>query len=115
MRNCRRNIFLIGALLCLPVLSQAKEQVGKIIAQRFIFIPNEIVVKKGQPVVLEISSLDFTHGFNAPGLHVRADLPPGMVTKVRFTPMQSGVYPFVCDNFCGVGHEEMEGRIVVKE
>lgn len=92
-----------------------KEQVVQITARRFTFTPSEIVVKKGRPVVLEISSLDFVHGFNVPELKLRADLPPGQVTRVRFTPERAGEYPFVCDNFCGAGHEEMHGRIVVKD
>lgn len=66
-------------------------------------------------MVLEISSLDFTHGFNIPELKLRADLPPGKITRVRFVPERVGEYPFLCDNFCGEGHEQMHGRIVVKE
>jgi cytochrome c oxidase subunit 2 len=73
------------------------------------------VVKKGRPVLLEITSLDFVHGFNVPALKLRADLPPGQVTRVRFIPERAGDYAFVCDNFCGEGHEEMHGRIVVVE
>lgn len=92
-----------------------KEQVVQVTARRFTFAPHEIVVKKGQPVVLEFTSLDFVHGFNVPSLKLRADLPPGQVTRVRFTPERAGEYPFLCDNFCGAGHEEMQGRIVVKE
>ena len=91
------------------------EQVIQVTAQRFTFTPNEIVVKKGQPVVLAFSSLDFVHGFNIPSLKLRADLPPGKITRVRFTPDRVGEHPFVCDNFCGEGHEDMHGRIVVKE
>ena len=87
----------------------------QVTARRFTFTPSEIVVKKGRPVVLEISSEDFLHGFNVPALKLRADLPPGIVTRVRFTPERVGEYDFVCDNFCGAGHEEMHGRIVVKE
>jgi len=91
------------------------EQVIRVTAQRFTFMPNEIMVKKGRPVVLEFSSLDFVHGFNIPSLKLRADLPPGKITRVRFTPDRAGEHPFVCDNFCGEGHEDMHGRIVVKE
>ena len=92
-----------------------KEQVVQITARRYNFTPSEIVVKKGRPVVLEIASEDFVHGFNVPSLKLRADLPPGMVTRVRFTPERVGEHDFVCDNFCGSGHEEMHGRIVVKD
>ena len=83
-------------------------------ARRFVYTPNDIEVKAGIPVVLEIMSIDFFHGFNIPDLKLRFDLPPGQVTRVRFTPDKPGVLPFLCDNFCGDGHEEMNGRIIVR-
>ena len=86
-----------------------------VVAQRFVYTPGEIVLKKGQPVVLEFESLDFTHGFNIPDLKIRADLPPGQLTRLRLTPDKAGVYDFLCDNFCGSGHEIMNGRIIVKD
>jgi len=121
MRSARWVVLVLGlgGVLFGAAMGMAKdvgkEQVVQIMAQRFKFTPNEIVVKKGRPVVLEISSLDFVHGFNVPALKLRADLPPGQITRVRFTPERAGEYPFVCDNFCGEGHEEMHGRIVVVE
>jgi cytochrome c oxidase subunit 2 len=107
-------VFLGAAMLASGGLDAAEQgQVIKVEARRFVFTPKEIAVKKGQPVILEFTSLDFVHGFNVPGLKLRADLPPGQITRVRFTPDQAGTYMFVCDNFCGEGHEEMQGRIVV--
>lgn len=44
---------------------------------------------------------------------LRADLPPGVVTRVRFTVDKPGSYDFLCDNFCGDKHEEMSGRMLV--
>jgi cytochrome c oxidase subunit 2 len=114
-------IGLVGTFVGGTVLAQGaakhhdNERVINIVAQRFSYTPNEIVLKKGQPVVLEFTSLDFVHGFKIPDLNIRADLPPGKVTKVRITPEKEGVYDFLCDNFCGSGHEEMSGRIIVKE
>lgn len=93
--------------------SAAQEPVIKIVAQRFRYTPNEIVLKKGQTAVLEFTSLDFVHGFNIPDLKIRADLPPGKVTTVRVRFDEAGSYDFLCDNFCGDGHEEMAGRFVV--
>jgi len=95
--------------------SHGQETVVKIVAQRFVYTPNEIVLQKGQPAILEFSSLDFMHGFSIPDLKIRADLPPGQVTRVALTPEKSGVYDFLCDNFCGAGHEQMNGRIIVKD
>jgi cytochrome c oxidase subunit 2 len=101
------------ALLGRRALAQAREpQVVKIVAQRFTYTPREFHVKAGVPVVLEFNSLDFVHGFNMPDLHVRADLPPGTVTRVHLMPDKPGVYDFLCDNFCGDGHETMHGRMI---
>jgi cytochrome c oxidase subunit 2 len=97
------------------VKHKAKERVIKIQARRFVYTPNEITIKKGEAVVLEFTSLDFVHGFNIPDLKIRADLPPGQVTRVSLKVDKSGVYDFLCDNFCGSGHEEMNGKIIVKD
>jgi cytochrome c oxidase subunit 2 len=105
-----------GALLAQAQTNNAnQEQVIKIVARRFAYSPSEIVLKKGQPVVLEFTSIDFVHGFKIPDLNIRADLPPGKVTRIRITPDKAGVYDFLCDNFCGSEHEEMSGRIIVKD
>lgn len=92
-----------------------KERVIRIVAQRFSYTPSEIVLKAGEPVRLEFTSRDFVHGFKIPDLDIRADLPPGRVSIVRLTPQKAGVYDFLCDNFCGAGHEEMSGKIIVKD
>jgi len=85
----------------------------EIVAQRFKFTPNVIDVKVNQPVMLLISSLDYIHGFNVPDLGIRSDLLPGQITKVQITPKQVGRLDFLCDNFCGDGHENMHGRFNV--
>lgn len=83
-------------------------------ARRFEFVPAEIVLKAGEPVVLAVSSEDFVHGMNIPDLKQRFDLVPGRMTRIALTPREPGVIDFVCDNFCGDGHEEMHGRFVVR-
>lgn len=90
-------------------------RVVKVVAQKFHYTPTEIVLKKGEPVVLELTALDFTHGFSVPELGIRADIPEGKVTRLELTPTKTGGFDFICDNFCGSGHEEMSGRIVVVE
>jgi cytochrome c oxidase subunit 2 len=99
-----------------PALAQGDdERVIEIVARRFSFTPNEITVKRGQPLLLAISSIDFMHGFNVPDLGLRADLVPGRVTQVRLTPVKEGPLYFLCDNFCGDGHEGMNGKFIVQE
>jgi len=96
-------------------MQRAQEQVIKMSVKRFEYVPREIALKKGVPVVLEITSLDVPHGFNLPDLKVRADIIPGQVTRVRLVPDRAGTFTFRCDVFCGTGHEELDGLVTVTE
>ncbi|MBI3375213.1 MAG: cupredoxin domain-containing protein [Betaproteobacteria bacterium] len=96
------------------VAAASREVVIKMTVKRFEFSKKVIVVKKGVPLVIEITSLDVPHGFAVPDFHARAEIVmPGKVTQVRFTPDKAGEFPFLCDIFCGDKHEELEGRLIV--
>jgi len=99
-----------------PAFAQADdERVIEIVARRFFYTPSEILVKRGQPLTLAFTAIDFTHGFNIPDLKIRADLVPGRVVKVRLVPDKVGTLDFLCDNFCGDGHEGMVGKLIVQD
>jgi len=103
-----------AALLRTGVAQDGGEpRVIEMVARRFVYEPNEIPLKVGERVVIAIRSLDFVHGMNVPDLGKRLDLVPGRVTKLELHPQKPGVIDFVCDNFCGDGHEEMHGRFIV--
>jgi 3',5'-cyclic AMP phosphodiesterase CpdA len=91
------------------------KQVISITAKKFEFIPKEITIKKGVPVILELTSLDRLHGFNCPDLKARTDVNPGKISRVQITPEKEGTFEFNCDVFCGDGHEGMTGNIIVKK
>ncbi len=95
--------------------AQTQEPVIKIVAKKFDYTPNVIKLKKGVPVVLEFTTLDVLMGFSVPDLGIRADIIPGNVSRVRLVPDKVGTFPFLCDIFCGSGHENMTGTIVVTE
>ena len=97
------------------VLAQPAEKVIRIEAKRFDYTPGELTLKKGEPVVLELTSRDVLMGFNLPDFNLRADLVPDKVTRVRFVPDKTGTFTFLCDIFCGSGHEEMHGQLRVVE
>ena len=120
--NSRRTFLRAGAFALVTVAGvgavarrslAADPQVVKVVAQRFNFTPSEIMLKSSQPTVLEITSLDYIHGFNVPALGIRTNLLPGPPTKVSLKALAPGRYDFLCDNFCGGGHEDMNGVIVV--
>ena len=90
-----------------------KERVIKVIAKKFVFVPNEIRVKQGETVLLQFTAPEVPMGFSLPDFAVRADIMPGKVTTLRLTPDKSGSFDFLCDVFCGSGHEEMNGKLIV--
>lgn len=104
----------IGGARAEASTSAAEGPVIAIQASRFEYRPNRITLKKGQAVVLEIQATDRLHGFSIPELGVRADVTPGRKSTVRFMPAKTGIFTFYCDIFCGSGHEEMAGQIVVE-
>src|SRR6266705_1468519 len=97
----------VGAVFGAGSLAQAKERVIRVTARKFVFLPREIRLKKGVPVVLEFVTADVVMGFNAPDFNVRADIIPGQVARVRLVPDKTGTFVFLCDIFCGDGLEGM--------
>ena len=107
------GLLLGAATVGLRAAAQPKEQVIKILARRFTYSPNQLKLKKGVPVVLELTTADVLMGFSAPDFQTRADIVPGQVTRVRLFPDKEGTFTFLCDIFCGSGHETMSGTITV--
>jgi cytochrome c oxidase subunit 2 len=92
----------------------AQERIIQVTAEKFKFTPAVIELKLGEPVVLELTTLDRKHGFQVSDLNIDESIEPGKVTRVRISPAKAGTFLFHCDVFCGSGHEEMAGEIVVK-
>ena len=125
MINLKKRVLITGALLASAFLSGLviytranavpAERVIHITAKKFDFSPDSITLKKGEPAVFEISSADREHGFNLRAFGVRANVSPGKVSRIRFTPDKAGKFTFSCDVFCGDGHEEMTGTVIVNE
>jgi nitrosocyanin len=90
-------------------------RVIKMTAQRFVYDPNTIVVKKGEPVRLEITSMDVTHGFAIEAFNIDRKLKPRETEIIEFTPRQTGKFEFYCTVYCGKGHANMRGYMYVKD
>ncbi len=104
-----RGLVAAGEEVARPV------RVIEITAKRFEFKPRRIRLKKDVPVLLEVRTADVTHGFNCPEMGFRANITPGMVAKISFTPIRAGEFEFFCDIFCGKGHDKMTGKFIVEE
>jgi cytochrome c oxidase subunit 2 len=117
----RRDLVCAGASLgvallsgtAVRVLAVPSERVVPIVARKFVFIPNEVALRKGEPVVLEFTAPEVAMGFFAPALGLRTLIVPGETARVHWTPDRAGRFDFLCDVFCGDGHEGMNGHLVV--
>ncbi len=96
-----------------PAPPQARVIANK--AHRFEFVPDHITLKKGEPVVLQVTSEDVTHGFFVRPLKIDEDLAPGQTKQIPLTPQTAGTYTLICDHFCGVNHGNMHMTIEVVE
>ena len=111
----RKQIAILSLALVLHAgaAEDPAPRVIKVTAKKFEFSPAEIHVRKGEHVVLELTALDRKHGFKLPEFKIRSDVPPGETARVELTPDRAGRFPFACDVFCGDGHEDMTGTLVV--
>jgi cytochrome c oxidase subunit 2 len=91
------------------------ERVVKVVAKKFEFVPPVIRMKKGETVVLHVTAPEVPMGMNFADFGVRADIVPGKVAQLRLVPTAAGTFTFVCDVFCGSGHEDMSGTLIVSE
>jgi cytochrome c oxidase subunit II len=74
-------------------------------------VTNEMHLPVGQPVVLNVTSSDVIHSFWVPAFRLKADMVPGLINTIRFTPTRVGRYPIVCTEFCGTLHGMMDAEV----
>lgn len=86
----------------------------RISAKKFEYHPNKVTAKLGQPVTFVLTSEDRIHGFKMTEFALRTDIVPGQETRVTLTPDKAGSFTFFCDVFCGDGHEDMDGTLIVE-
>jgi cytochrome c oxidase subunit 2 len=72
-------------------------------------------LERGQNYRLHLSSLDWQHGFSLQPNNINIQVHPGLEHIITITPTQTGEFSVVCNEFCGVGHHTMIGRIHVVE
>lgn len=72
-------------------------------------------LKKGQTYRLHISSIDIQHGFSLLPMNMNFQILPGYDHVLTITPTSSGENQVICNEFCGIGHHNMVGQILVKD
>jgi cytochrome c oxidase subunit 2 len=104
----------VGDLKGIPIAEPAPGGDAYLQAQMWMWFPI-LKLKKGQTYRLHLSSLDLQHGFSIQPLNMNFQVVPGYDHILTLTPTSAGEFSIVCNEFCGIGHHLMTGRIIVEE
>jgi cytochrome c oxidase subunit 2 len=83
--------------------------------KKFGYAPAEITLKKGEPVVLVLTTEDVTHGLKFKELNLNTRIEKGKPSELTFTPDRAGDFVGHCSVFCGSGHGSMTLTLHVTE
>ena len=73
------------------------------------------VLVKNEWYTFHLSSADVCHGFSVQPINMNFIVLPGYDYVLRFKPNAAGDYKMFCNEFCGIGHQTMIGKIIVVE
>jgi cytochrome c oxidase subunit 2 len=97
----------------IPVVAPPPGSDVYLLARLWSFWPI-LELEKGKTYRLHLSSIDYNHGFSLQPANINIQIVPGFEHVVTVTPNQSGTYSVVCNEYCGIGHHTMVGRIYIK-
>jgi cytochrome c oxidase subunit 2 len=87
----------------------------EVTARRFEFVPSTIEITEGDHVRLVVKSEDGVHGLEIKKFKVKKNVPRGGQTiTIDFVADAAGTFPILCSEYCGEGHEDMKGSLVVR-
>lgn len=72
-------------------------------------------LQKGAEYTLHLSSMDVNHGFNLYPMNINLQIVPDYDYAMRIVPDETGDLRIVCNEFCGIGHHAMIGRMIVTD
>ncbi len=106
-----------GSCMALSWSASAADAPRKIevATKRFAFAPDDITLKKGDPVVLVFQIEDVTKRIKYPHLKLQTEIRKGALTELPFTPTRTGDFVGHCSHFCGSGHGSMTLTLHVTE
>jgi cytochrome c oxidase subunit 2 len=83
------------------------------VAARYGFYPPRIEVPVDTPVTVRMASADVLHGVHVPGTNMTTMVVPGYISEVKTRFPATGEFSLLCNEYCGLGHDQMWSRLVV--
>jgi cytochrome c oxidase subunit II len=83
------------------------------IGQQYSFTPQCVVVPSETPIKFRATSADVVHGLLIEGTNINIMLVPGYVSELPIRFKAPGDHVMPCQEFCGIGHQGMWGKVKV--
>lgn len=98
-----------------PAAQTTEPRVIEITARRFAFEPSEVEATVGEKLQLVVRSADGVHGLEIKKLKIKKEIPRGgEPVTIDVTPTAEGAFPILCSEYCGNGHNDMSGMLIVR-
>jgi cytochrome c oxidase subunit 2 len=112
---CLAGALLAGMASTGDAAPQTNEpRVVEVVVKRFAFEPAAIEAVEGERLRVLVRSADGPHGFEIKRFKVSKEIPRGTEpVTIEFTASEAGTFPILCSLFCGDGHNDMKGALVV--
>jgi cytochrome c oxidase subunit 2 len=108
------NQFTIGEEAGIPIVRPPAGSDIYMLARLWQWYPI-LDLEKDQSYRLHLSSMDWQHGFSLQPVNINLQIIPGYEMVLTITPDQIGDYAVICNEYCGIGHHTMLGKIRVRE
>ncbi|MCL5045116.1 MAG: cytochrome C oxidase subunit II [Deltaproteobacteria bacterium] len=111
--------YRVGSEHGVAVVRPPEGGVAYLMASRFQWTPI-LKLKKGKTYHIYASSLDVNHGLSLLGVFqgefsMNFQVVPGYINVLTVTPASTGEFEIICNQYCGLAHHLMSGRLIVTE
>jgi cytochrome c oxidase subunit 2 len=103
----------VGELNGMPLVEPAPGGDAYLLGRMWNWYP-ALKLRKGETYRIHLSALDLQHGFSLQPLNMNFQALPGYDHVLTLTPTSTGEFTIVCNEFCGIGHDKMIGKIIVE-
>ncbi len=106
--------YQIGVDQGIPVVAPPPGSDVYLVGQMWQWWP-VLQLEKDVEYTLHLSSLDVNHGFGLYPINVNFQVVPGYDYGLKITPGEAGDFQIICNEFCGIGHHMMVGKVVITD
>lgn len=116
MMQHQNKTYYFCSMTHLNMFDQSAEKIKtfNVVASQFKFTPSTLIVNHGDIVQIVLTSTDVAHGFYIKNLKINVPIKKGEKKVIEFVANKTGKFPFICPVYCGSGHHNMKGELIVK-